>query len=48
MAKKQIFKVSLEREAGSEATRIEIPLDVEKEFGAKRVPVKMLINGAEH
>jgi hypothetical protein len=36
MAKKQIFKVSFEKEAGSGATGIEIPFDVEKEFEAKR------------
>ena len=31
-----------------EATGITIPFDVEAVFGAKRVPVKVSINGAEH
>lgn len=31
-----------------EATGIEIPFDVEAVFGAKRVPVKAVINGAEY
>ena len=31
-----------------DATGITIPFDVEKVFGAKRVPVKVTINGAEH
>ena len=31
-----------------EATGITIPFDIEAVFGAKRVPVKVSINGAEH
>lgn len=31
-----------------DATGITIPFDVEEVFGAKRVPVKVLVNGAEH
>jgi bifunctional DNA-binding transcriptional regulator/antitoxin component of YhaV-PrlF toxin-antitoxin module len=48
MAKKQIFNALLEKAEGSEATGIEIPFDVEKEFGGKRVRVKLSINGKEH
>ena len=48
MADKQIFDTLLERHASSEATLVKIPFDVEKVFGAKRVPVKVSINGAEH
>ena len=45
---KQIFAVVLEKHEGMEATGITIPFDVEKVFGAKRVPVKVTINGAEN
>ena len=48
MAEKQTFEVVLEKHENMEATGITIPLDVEKVFGAKRVPVKVWINGAEH
>lgn len=48
MAEKQIFKVLLEKHETMEATGITIPFDVEKVFGAKRVPVKVLVNGVEH
>ena len=48
MAEKQIFKVLLEKHDKSEATGITIPFDVEKVFGAKRVPVKVQINGADY
>ena len=48
MAEKQIFEVLLEKHENMEATGITIPFDVEKVFGAKRVPVKVWINGAEH
>jgi hypothetical protein len=48
MAEKQIFKVLLEKHEGMEATGITIPFDVEKVFGAKRVPVRVWVNGAEH
>lgn len=48
MAEKQIFKVLLEKHENMEATGITIPFDVEKVFGAKRVPVKVWVNGAEH
>lgn len=48
MAEKQIFTALLEKHAASEATGITIPFDVEKVFGAKRVPVKVQVNGAEY
>jgi len=46
MSEKQTFQVRLEKHETSEATGITIPFDVEKIFGAKRVPVKVSINGA--
>ena len=48
MAEKQTFKTVLEKHPKMDATGITIPFDVEKVFGAKRVPVKVSINGAEH
>lgn len=48
MAEKQIFEVVLEKHENMEATGITIPFDVEKVFGAKRVPVKVWVNGAEY
>lgn len=48
MAEKQIFEVVLEKHPDMEATGITVPFDVEKVFGAKRVPVKVLINGADY
>ena len=48
MAEKQIFEVVLEKHPGMEATGITVPFDVEKVFGAKRVPVKVWVNGVEH
>lgn len=48
MAEKQIFDVLLEKDEKTEATAIAIPFDVEKVFGAKRVPVRAIVNGAEH
>ncbi len=48
MAEKQIFEVVLEKHENIDATGITIPFDVEKVFGAKRVPVKVSINGVDH
>ncbi len=48
MADKQIFEVLLEKHENMEATGITIPFDVEKVFGAKRVPVKVTINGVSY
>src|SRR5690606_6469070 len=48
MAGKQTFKTVLEKHARSEATGITVPFDVEEVFGAKRVPVKGSIGGAQY
>lgn len=48
MTEKQTFTVVLEKHEKLEATGITIPFDVEKVFGAKRVPVKVTINGTEY
>jgi Bacteriocin-protection, YdeI or OmpD-Associated/Domain of unknown function (DUF1905) len=47
-AEKQIFETVLEKHENMNATGITIPFDVEKVFGAKRVPVKVWINGVEY
>ena len=47
-AAKQTIKVKLEKHDRLEATGITIPFDVEEVFGAKRVPVKAVVNGAEY
>lgn len=47
-AEKQIFETILEKHETMDATGICIPFDVEKVFGAKRVPVKVAINGIEY
>ena len=46
MAHKQTIEVKLEKHPNMEATGITIPFDVEKVFGAKRVPVKATVNKA--
>jgi len=46
MAQKQTIEVQLEKHPKLDATGITIPFDVEKVFGAKRVPVKATVNGA--
>ncbi len=48
MSEKQTFETVLEKHPGMNATGITIPFDVEKVFGAKRVPVKAVINGANY
>lgn len=48
MADKQTFSSVLTKHDKLDATGIEIPFDVEAVFGAKRVPVKAVINGAEY
>lgn len=48
MTDKQTFETVLEKHENMDAAGITIPFDVEKIFGAKRVPVKVSINGAEH
>ena len=47
-AEKQTINVKLEKHDKLEATGITIPFDVEAVFGAKRVPVKAVVNGAEY
>jgi bifunctional DNA-binding transcriptional regulator/antitoxin component of YhaV-PrlF toxin-antitoxin module len=46
MTTKETITVTLEKHPKMEATGITIPFDVEKVFGAKRVPVKATVNGA--
>ena len=46
MADKQIIEIVLEKHEKLDAIGITVPFDVEKVFGAKRVPVKAEINGA--
>lgn len=46
MNEKIIFETVLERHENMEATGIFFPFDIEKTFGAKRVPVKVWINEA--
>lgn len=48
MAEKQTFETVLEKHENMEATGITIPFDVETVFGAKRVPVKVWVNGAQY
>ena len=48
MAGKQTFETVLVKHDKLDATGIEIPFDVEEVFGAKRIPVKALINGSEY
>ncbi|MFM9904641.1 MAG: YdeI/OmpD-associated family protein [Pyrinomonadaceae bacterium] len=45
MADKQTFETVLIQHPGMEATGVTIPFDVEEVFGAKRVPVKAVVNG---
>ena len=46
MSTKQSITVTLEKHPKMEATGITIPFDVEKVFGAKRVPITATVNGA--
>lgn len=48
MADKQTFETVLNQHPGMNATGITIPFDVEKIYGAKRVPVKAYINETEY
>ena len=48
MSEKITFETILDKHADMDATGITLPFDVEEIFGAKRVPVKVRINGAEH
>jgi bifunctional DNA-binding transcriptional regulator/antitoxin component of YhaV-PrlF toxin-antitoxin module len=42
------FETVLEKHENMDATGITIPFDVKEVFGAKRVPVKVSVNGAEY
>lgn len=46
--KKYNFEAELKKVEGKESSYIEIPFDVEEEFGAKRVKVKALFDGIEY
>jgi hypothetical protein len=46
MSEKQIFEVLPEKHQNTEATKLMIPFNVEKIFGAGRVPVKVVLNPA--
>ena len=48
MADKQTFETVLIKHDKLDATGIEVPFDVETVFGAKRVPVKAVVNGEEY
>ena|SRR5687768_11690450 len=48
MADKQTFECVLEKHATMNATGITVPFDVEKVFGAKRVPVVATVNKAQY
>jgi uncharacterized protein YdeI (YjbR/CyaY-like superfamily) len=48
MNEKITFETVLEKHEKSEATGIHFPFDIEKTFGARRVPVKVRINEAEY
>lgn len=45
---KQTITVKLDKHPTMDATGITIPFDVEELWGAKRVPVKAVVNGAEY
>src|SRR5215217_1381144 len=45
---KQTITVKLEKHDKLDATGITIPFDVEAVFGAKRVPIKAVVNRAEY
>ena len=42
------FNAEIKKHEGKDATYIEVPIDVEKEFGCKRVKVKAKFNGEEY
>ncbi|WP_411170116.1 DUF1905 domain-containing protein [Clostridium sp. MB05] len=46
--KKYKFEAELKKHEGKDATYIEIPLDVEQEFGAKRVKIKAKFDSIEY
>ncbi|VYT81012.1 DUF1905 domain-containing protein [Clostridium tertium] len=46
--KKYNFEAEIKKHEGKDATYIEVPLDIEKEFGAKRVRVKVKFDNVEY
>lgn len=48
MAMKQTFTAKLEKHPKMDAAGVTVPFDVEQVFGAKRVPVVVMINGVEY
>lgn len=42
------FEAEIKKLDGKDATYIEVPIDVEKEFGAKRVKIKAKFDGVEY
>lgn len=46
--KKYSFTAEIKKHEGKDATYIEVPLDIEKEFGAKRVKVKVKFDGIDY
>lgn len=46
--KKYKFEAEIKKHEGKDATYIEVPIDVEKEFGAKRVKVKAKFDDVEY
>ncbi|MCR1951109.1 MULTISPECIES: YdeI/OmpD-associated family protein [unclassified Clostridium] len=46
--KKYKFDSEIKKHEGKDATYIEVPIDVEKEFGAKRVKVKVKFDGVDY
>ncbi|MBS5938549.1 YdeI/OmpD-associated family protein [Clostridium sp.] len=46
--KKYNFEAEIKKHDGKDATYIEVPLDIEKEFGAKRLKVKVKFDNVEY
>lgn len=42
------FEAEIKKHEGKDATYIEVPIDIEKEFGAKRVKIKAKFDGVEY
>ena len=46
--KRYNFKAEIKKHEGKDATYIEVPLDIEKEFGSKRVKVKVKFDNVDY
>ncbi|MGG7143078.1 YdeI/OmpD-associated family protein [Clostridium nigeriense] len=46
--KKYSFIAEIKKHEGKDATYIEVPLDIEKEFGAKRIKVKVKFDNVDY